>query len=200
MLIDNSDEALMRLFVNATRQADLMGPGLAEAHRNVGRQLAGAVAQKLIIEDVTINHVAGSSIGVQLKPGSEPIIVAVMRAGLFVAEGLWSSLPGSSLVLYSPGASLDSMPIRGRSVIIVDSVINTGRSIREALDAVMPLQPGSIVVAAVVAYRANLEVMVNEFPGVDFHVARISDRSYVGRGSTDTGARLFGTTNWSCEA
>ena len=35
----------MRLFVNATRQADLMGAGLAAAHRNVGRQLAGSVAQ-----------------------------------------------------------------------------------------------------------------------------------------------------------
>lgn len=190
----------MRLFVNTTRQADLIGPGLAEAHRNVGRQLAGTVAQKLILEDVAINHVAGSSIGVRVKSGKEPIIVAVMRAGLFVAEGIWSSLPGSSFVLYSPGTNLDAMPVRGRSVIIVDSVINTGRSIREVLDAVMPLQPGSIVVAAMVAYRGNLEMMVNEFPGVDFHVARISDRSYVGRGSTDTGARLFGTTNWSCEA
>lgn len=190
----------MRLFVNTTRQADLVGPALAEAHRNVGRRLAGTVAQNLLLEDIAINHVTGSSRGVRVKSGNEPIIVAVMRAGLFVAEGIWSSLPGSSFVLYDHGSSLDAMPVRERAVVIVDSVINTGRSIREVLDAVMPLQPGSIAVAAMVAYRGNLEMLVDEFPGVDFHVARISDRSYVGKGSTDTGARLFGTTTWGCEA
>lgn len=200
MLIDHSGDALMRLFVNTTRLADLMGPALAEAHRNVGRQLAGTVARNLLLENVMINHVAGSSIGVQVKSGSEPIIVAVMRAGLFVAEGLWSSLPGSSLVLYDQGKAIDAMPVVGRSVIIVDSVINTGRSIREVLNTVIALKPDSVVVAAVVAYRGNLEMLVDEYPSVNFHIARISDRTYIGKGSTDTGARLFGTTTWGCEA
>lgn len=200
MLIDHSDEALMRLFVNTTRQADLIGPALAEAHRNVGRQLAGTIAQNLLLEDVTINHVAGFSIGVQVKSGSEPIIVAVMRAGLFVAEGIWSTLPGSSFVLYDQGKAIDTMPVVGRSVIIVDSVIDTGRSIREVLNTVMALKPDSVVVAAVVAYRGNLEMLVDDYPGVNFHIARISDRTYIGKGSTDTGARLFGTTTWGCEA
>lgn len=190
----------MRLFVNTTRQADLIGPALAEAHRNVGRQLAGTIAQNLLLEDVTINHVAGFSIGVQVKSGSEPIIVAVMRAGLFVAEGIWSTLPGSSFVLYDQGKAIDTMPVVGRSVIIVDSVIDTGRSIREVLNTVMALKPDSVVVAAVVAYRGNLEMLVDDYPGVNFHIARISDRTYIGKGSTDTGARLFGTTTWGCEA
>lgn len=199
MLIDHSDEPMMRLLINTTRQADLVGPALAEAHRDVGRRLAGSVAQHLTLEDVAIHHVAGASIGVRVKSGSEPIIVAVMRAGLFVAEGIWSSLPGSSFVLHDDRTSLDALPAGGRTVVIVDSVINTGRSIREVLIAVEALQPASIAVAALVAYRTNLEVLVDEFPNVDFHVARISDRSYIGRGSTDTGARLFGTSTWSCE-
>lgn len=199
MLIDHSDEQMMRLLVNATRQAELKGPALAEAHREVGRRLAGSVAQHLILEDVEICHVAGVSTGVRVKVGSEPIIVAVMRAGLFVAEGVWSSLPDSSLVLHSDITSLNISPVGGRSVIIVDSVINTGRSIRDVLSAVEALQPTSIAVVALVAYRTNLEALVDEFPDVYFHVARLSDRSYIGKGSTDTGARLFGTTTWSDE-
>ncbi|MCY1560461.1 uracil phosphoribosyltransferase [compost metagenome] len=102
-------------------------------------------------------------------------------------------------MLHDDRTSLDALPAGGRTVVIVDSVINTGRSIREVLIAVEALQPTSIAVAALVAYRTNLEVLVDEFPNVDFHVARISDRSYIGRGSTDTGARLFGTSTWSCE-
>lgn len=199
MLIDHSDEPMMRLLVNTTRQADLAGPALAEAHRDVGRRLAGSVARHLIIEDVAINHVAGTSTGVRVRAGSEPIVVAVMRAGLFVAEGIWSSLPGSSFVLHSNRTSLDTLPASGRTVVIVDSVINTGRSIREVLKALDPLKPASIVVATLVAYRTTLEKLMEDFADVNFHVARISDRSYVGRGSTDTGARLFGTTTWNCE-
>lgn len=200
MLIDHSDEPIMRLLINKTRQAELAGPALAEAHREVGKRLAGSVAHHLIFEDVAIHHVAGASMGVRLKTGTEPIIVAVMRAGLFVAEGIWSCLPGSSFVLHGDKSSLNALPAVGRTVVIVDSVINTGRTIREVLRTVETLQPASIAVAALVAYRSNLEALVDEFPNVNFHVARLSDRSYVGRGSTDTGARLFGTTAWSCEA
>ncbi|MCV4268049.1 uracil phosphoribosyltransferase [Pseudomonas capsici] len=199
MLIDHSNEQMMRLLVNTTRQAELKGAALAEAHRDVGRRLAGSVARHLILEDVEICHVTGISTGVRVKVGSEPIIVAVMRAGLFLAEGVWSSLSGSSLVLHSDRGSLDASPMEGRTVIVVDSVINTGRSIRDVLGVVEALQPASVAVVALVAYRTSLEVLVNEYPSVYFHIARISDRSYIGRGCTDTGARLFGTTTWSKE-
>ncbi len=199
MLIDYSDEVMMRLLVNKTRQAELTGPSLAEAHREVGKRLAGSVARHYPLEDVLIKHVTGSSTGVKLQAGSEPIIVALMRAGLFVAEGIWTSLPGSALVHYSEGSNLHESPTGGRPVVIVDSVINTGRSIRDVLKAVVNLQPSNLSVAALVAYRPTLEILVGEFPSVDFHIARISDRSYVGQGSTDTGARLFGTTSWACE-
>lgn len=190
----------MRLLVNKTRQAEFAGPSLAEAHRDVGKQLAGSVARQFSLEHVSINHVTGSSAGVQLKSGSEPIIVAVMRAGLFVAEGIWSSFPGSAFVLYSEGLSLNELPARGRPVVIVDSVINTGQSIRDVLNFVAPLQPSKLIVATLVAYGPNLEILADEFPSVNFHIARISDRSYVGQGSTDTGARLFGTTKWNSES
>ena len=182
MLIDYSDEVMMRLLVNKTRQAELTGPSLAEAHREVGKRLAGSVARHYPLEDVLIKHVTGSSTGVKLQ-----------------AEGIWTSLPGSALVHYSEGSNLHESPTGGRPVVIVDSVINTGRSIRDVLKAVVNLQPSNLSVAALVAYRPTLEILVGEFPSVDFHIARISDRSYVGQGSTDTGARLFGTTSWACE-
>lgn len=199
MLIDHSDEPLLRLLVNATRQAQLKGPALAEAHRDVGRQLARSVARHLVLEDFEIQHVTGRSTGVRLKAGAEPVILAVMRAGLFLAEGVWCSLPESSLLLHNDGTDLQGASMHGRPLIIVDSVINTGRSIRDVLSAVSVLQPASIAVVALVAYRANLQVLVDDFPDVFFHVARLSDHSYVGRGTTDTGARLFGTTNWGSE-
>jgi len=200
MLFDHSAEPMMRLLVNSTRQAHVSGPELAEAHRGVGRALTTSIAHHLVLEDVSIDHVAGTSVGVQLKTGSEPIIVALIRGGLFVAEGVWSSLPGSSLVLHAEGANLDNFPVEQRTVIIVDSVINSGHSVRNVLTALGSLRPSSIAVAALVAFKTSLHELVDDFPEVSFHVGRVSDRSYVGIGATDTGARLFGTTTWACEA
>jgi len=34
---------------------------------------------------------------------------------------------------------------------------------------------------------------------VHFVTARLSDRSYVGKATTDTGSRLFGTEQWRLE-
>lgn len=196
MLIDRTNERMMRLLVNATRQASLTGPALAEAHRSVGRALATSIAELVALEDVTIDHVAGTSAGVQVRSGTEPIVVALLRAGLFVAEGVWSSIPGSALVLHGGGSNIVSPPTSGRTIVVVDSVINTGRSIRKVLDVVATFQPSAVAVATLVAFRSGIERLVDDYPRVDFHVARISDRSYVGRGTTDTGSRLFETTSW----
>jgi uracil phosphoribosyltransferase len=199
MLIDHTDNPVMRLIVNTTRQASLSGPALADSHRNVGRALAMSIGQDLKLEEIAIDHVAGVSTGVQIQIGSEPIVVAMMRAGLFVAEGIWTTLPGSSLVLHSSASTLEAIPAFARTVVVVDSVINSGHSIRTVLKTLSGYQPTKIKVAALVAFRENLEILVSEFPSVDFHIARISDRSYVGKGSTDTGSRLFRTTTWGCE-
>jgi len=120
-----------------------------------------------------------------------------MRAGLFVAEGLWSSIPGAALVPWGgEPADLSAVPLEGRPVIVVDSVINTGRSIHKTLDLLEVRRPAWITVAALVANSKGLASCASRWPDVEFAVARVSSRSYVGRGGTDTGARLFGTTSW----
>ncbi len=197
MLIDRTQEPLLQLLVDATRRADCHGPALAEAHRQVGRALAGSVADRLPLEDTAIDHVAGRSVGVAIRSGAEPIIIGMLRSGLFLAEGLWAWLPGSSLILHRTGdGQLDHIPATGRTVVVVDAVINTGKSIRPVLDQLQRAAPEAVVVAALVAHRAGIEALADAYPNTAFVVARVSDRTYVGRGGTDTGARLFGTTRW----
>ncbi len=195
MLHDLTHDPMMRLLVDATRRAECAGPALARAHREVGHALASVVASSLPIEEVEIVHVAGRSMGVQIRPGAEPIVVALMRAGLFVAEGLWERLPGASLVPLANGARLE-LPAAGRTVIIVDAVINTGRSLCAVLDRVQELGAAKALAVALVGYRPSVVELSEKRPEVDFITARLSERSYVGRGSTDTGGRLFGTTTW----
>jgi uracil phosphoribosyltransferase len=190
----------MRLLVDATRRASTHGPDLAHAHREVGKALASSLVQRLPLQELEIEHVAGKSVGVGIRPGSEPIIVALLRSGLFIAEGLWMQIPGSSLVLHRDGDNeLAKIPAEGRTVVVVDAVINTGKSLRPILAGLQRSGAAQVMVVAVVANRPGVEALVAEFGDVEFVVARVSERSYVGRGGTDTGARLFGTTAWASD-
>lgn len=200
MLTHHSEEPLMRLLADQTRRGEVHGPALARAHREIGRLLAADVARFIELESVAIQHPTGAATGVRMVPGSEPILVALMRAGLFLAEGIWEGLGGGSLVPYHAGVSdLSSIPVAGRLVVVIDSVINSGRSIRGVIQALLDRHCRRLVVVTLVGYRPTLEAMSVEFPDLDLIAARLSDHSYVGRSGTDTGSRLFGTETWGLE-
>jgi len=200
MLTDHSEAPLMRLLVDRTRREEVRGPALAQVHREIGRLLASDVARSLPLADVAIQHPTGVATGVRIVPGGEPIVLALMRAGLFLAEGVWEALGAASLVpCAAEAAELERVPATDRVVVVVDSVINTGRSIRRWLDALAERRPRQRVVATLVGYRPTMAGLVADYPDVHFVAARLSDRSYVGKATTDTGSRLFGTEQWRLE-
>jgi uracil phosphoribosyltransferase len=197
MLVDRTHCPVMSLLVDQTRRAQNQGPALANLHRQVGAQLATHVASRAELEPVGIVHPMGESTGVALDPERAPVIVVLMRGGLFVAEGIWECIPGAALVCIREAEELADVrwPHR-RPAVLVDSVLDSGRSMEACLAALLPNKPEWVTVATLVANDEGLSRCVQRWPGVDFVTARVSTRSYVGRGSTDTGARLFGTTRW----
>lgn len=64
------------------------------------------------------------------------------------------------------------------------------------LDRVRGLGAAKTLAVALVGYRPSVVELAAQRSEVDFIGARFSERSYVGRGTTDTGGRLFGTTTW----
>lgn len=200
MIEDLTNDPLIQLLVNKTRLKSTESTLLAQAHRDLGRLLAKPFAQRLALEGYAIEHVTGPEKGVRVARGREPIILALLRAGLFIAEGIRESIPESSLVLVRAGdLDLPSMPAGGRPLLLVDAVINTGKSIRPLIEKSITLGAHSVGVAALVGHRDGVTSLARDFPTVDFIFARVSEHSYLGKGGTDTGARLFGTTNWTTE-
>ena len=63
--------------------------------------------------------------------------------------------------------------------MVVDSVINTGRSIRRWLDVLGERRPRQRVVATLVGYRPTMAGLVADYPDVHFVTARASSRSSV---------------------
>lgn len=192
MLIDRTQEPIFRLTIARSRQSRCSGPELAQVHRKVGWLLARDVARHLPLEEVEIDHVVGRSVDVRIPPSREPVVIAMLRSGLFIAEGIREALHDASLVLTESASTLHASELGERVVVIADAVINTGASIRALLPKVQAKAPEKILVAALVGYRPTVESLAEEYPAVDFLLGRISDRSYVGQGGTDTGTRLFG--------
>lgn len=87
-----------------------------------------------------------------------------------------------------------------RTIILVDSVINTGKSVIEFMRRVRELNETAriVIVGGVVQAKAVSGTEFAQFLTADRNVyvaaLRKSDNKFTGRGGTDTGNRLFNTT------
>lgn len=142
----------------------ISGPELAKAHMELGKLLAEQMP-KFYSEDTTI--------------------VAMMRGGIFFAEGMYFSM-GCKFQTYDPKREEFRRPDT-KNVIIVDSVINTGKTILDILT------PDMYVACCVINEKA-----VPTFEG-QLYAVRVSKNSYVGKevkkqvgnAGPDTTMRLF---------
>ena len=89
------------------------------------------------------------------------------------------------------------------NVILVDSVINSGSSIQAAVKSIRRMAGEvnpELVLAIYVLTGVMQHLAAERLPSdpqllrVRFIALRVSENKYVGKGGTDTGARLFGTT------
>ena len=116
------------------------------------------------------------------------------RGGRFFGDGLYSTFGGT---FYSFNPKIDSIPnIDTPRIVIVDSVINTGKSIVKQIDLLRKSHPNTeIVIATNVIQRKALEL----FKNYKVYAVRISDNFYIGMKQAnqiagtgpDTADRLF---------
>ncbi|KAI5289670.1 hypothetical protein KEM54_003460 [Ascosphaera aggregata] len=206
----------------ATRDCNVYGPALWEAHRKVGRHLAtDTLATVLGLEDYSIPHVQGNQTkGYQLAGQESTLIIGILRAGLPLAEGLFEHLPRSMLYLAHESHEVDFKHLEGKkTVMLVDFVINSGKTIIEFIRRIRSLDASIriVVVAGVVqsdfiarymnvgiapisqeACRDMTPALCQETRRiVDLVTLRVSENKFKGVGGTDTGNRLFNTTRLS---
>lgn len=150
------------------------GSKLADAHFRLGRQL-GEEIHKVI-------------------PNTNTAIIVLERGGRFFGDGLYMGFGG---MFYSYDAKKDKIPnIKNNITIIVDSVINTGKSIFDTIGKLKQINPDiEIFIAANVIQDRALELLQD----YKAFAVRISTNSFVGRRQNmqkdgfgpDTADRLF---------
>ena len=158
-----SDEVIKLISITKS-DSGISGPKLAKAHMELGKILAEQM-DGFIPEDTTI--------------------VAMLRGGIFFAEGMYFSL-GCKFQTYDPKHEEFIRP-NTKNIIVVDSVINTGKTISQILTPDMFVACCVINEKAVSTFEKQLyavRVSKNSFVGTD-----ISKQS--GTVGPDTTMRLF---------
>ena len=195
-----------KLLMTPMRDATRAGPDLRHAHRRVGWYLAIQFLSDAIgLETFGIPHVQGhSTSGYRLSQESQTTIVALMRGGEAMAFGVSDAFPLATFVHASDPADvkLHHLYVQG-AVVLVDSVVNNGKTVVEFVQHIR--SPTSTVRIVVVTGVAQVQSISEGGPihslghesGLSLVALRLSDNKFTGKGTTDTGNRLFNTTHLS---
>lgn len=189
------------LFADRTRRADIDPKALCDAHTGLGAILASEFVERLETEAYDIHHCQGMRSGVRVKEEGRIGICPLLRAGLYLAHGFRDLLRLSPMVMLETErgkgvapSKLDEIRRLGLShVVLIDAVVNTGASIVPIFAQMHEIGVRRVTIIAGVAPFDRATALAREHPSVDFIYARLSHNTYVGKGGTDTGNRLFGT-------
>lgn len=233
-----TDTKAAKLLMTPTRDARVAGPDLREAHRRIGWYLAMHKVSEIIgVEEYQIPHVQGKTdSGYRLLNEKKTCIVALMRGGEPMALGVNDAFPLASLVHAKKPEDLKPEHLKDqKTVLLVDSVINSGKSVVEFLQYLEEIKPGIRIV--IIAGVVQEDTLVSKNPdedhnrgkprgvpslyeqklsaakeketdprsalfgilcrslNIDIVALRSSGNKFTGSGTTDTGNRLFNTTN-----
>ncbi|OJD21179.1 hypothetical protein ACJ73_07481 [Blastomyces percursus] len=182
-----TDRAAAKLLMTPMRHADNAGPSLREAHCRY-----------------PIRHVQGNMVtGYQLLHEGKTLIVALMRGGEPMAFGVNEVFPRAMFLHAKNPNEIKEHHLEGiHNIFLVDSVVNTGRSILEFVDYIRKLNTTTciVVVSGVVQAEAMSvtgplrRVLAND-TNISIVTLRLSENKFTGHGTTDTGHRLFNSTH-----
>ncbi|SMR54829.1 unnamed protein product [Zymoseptoria tritici ST99CH_3D1] len=199
-----TDKPSAQILMTATRDASFAGPALRHAHHQIGRYLAlEYVSEKIGLTSYPIRHVQGNfTTGQRLLDEDKTLIIALMRGGEPMALGVSEAFPLAAFHHSYQPEDVQEKNLKGmRTVVLVDSVINNGKSMAEYINHIRGLDvPVRIVVVAgvvqeqAVQENGGLRKQLERHGRLDLVALRMSSNKYTGKKQTDTGDRLFNTT------
>jgi len=205
-VVHATDRSAAKLLMTPMRNAMVAGPALRKAHGEVGSYLAIEFLTSMVgLEEYTISHVQGHpTSGFRLRHEQQTTIVALMRGGEPMALSINNVFQRAMFVHATQPSDIKPHHLhKQRNVLLVDSVVNSGKSVAEFIQHVRSLDTTVriIVIAGVVQAQSLSEGVFSQALERDMNLSlvalRLSNNQFTGKGTTDTGNRLFNTTHVS---
>lgn len=204
-VFDAGNRAAAKLLATPMRNSAVAGPVLREAHQRVGHYLAiEFVANAIGVEECQIPHVLGHhTSGSRLLYEQQTTIIALMRGGEPMASGVNNAFPLAMFLHAHQPEDVEHHYLQGqRQVVLVDSVVNTGKTIVEFVRVIRQHDVNihiyivaGVVQAECVSPDSPVNTALTGFQNVRLVTLRLSNTKFTGSRSTDTGNRLFNTTH-----
>lgn len=199
-----TDTNANKLLQTPMRDSNISGPVLRQAHYRTANYLTLSILSEVIgVESFSVDHVQGTKAeGWRIRDEGKTTIVALMRGGEPMAFGISDAMPSAMFVHAREAEELKDHHLAGqKTVILVDSVINAGKSASEFIQHIRETFAGiRIVVVAGVANaqcvrKGDFAEMMRSDLDLYLVTLRFSENSYTGTKGVDTGNRLFNTTH-----
>ncbi|MEM7735636.1 MAG: uracil phosphoribosyltransferase [Deinococcota bacterium] len=145
---------------------------------------------------------------VQRLSGKKLALVAVLRAGLVMVDGILNLMPTARvghIGLYRDPDTLNPVEyykklppdIAERQVFLLDPMLATGGSSNASIDILKELGASSIKLLCIIAAPEGINAVHSQHPDVDIIVAakdeKLNDHGYIVPGLGDAGDRIYGT-------
>lgn len=171
----------------------------------IGEYLALEVLEEFETEEIDIQTVTGSTAKYQLLKET-PVLVTILRASLPLNNGILKVFPDAEVGFLAMSRNEKTLKalteyvafpdIKGRDVIISDTMLATGGSLLDAIEFVEKQEPRRIFIIAALASKPGIERIVRERPTIKIIAAAIdealNERGFIIPGLGAAGDRSFG--------
>ena len=169
--------------------------------------MAYEVTRDLPTEDIEIETPIAKTVGKKIA-GKKLAVVPILRAGLGMMDGIRKLVPVAKVgfiglyrdpVTHEPVEYYCKLPedVDKRIVIVVDPMLATGGSARDAITMLKKRGCNNIRLMCLVGVPEGVEVIEKNHPDVDIYLAaldeKLNENKYIVPGLGDAGDRIFGT-------
>lgn len=205
------DHPLVAHKLTVLRDKNTPSPVFRQLTEELVTLLAYEATRNVRVEPVRIETPVTSTVGTGLvKP--TPLVVPILRAGLGMLEGMTRLVPTAEVGFLGMARNEETLEaityaerlpddLTGRQVFVLDPMLATGGTLREAIKFLFKRGAADITCICLLAAPEGLEVLQQELADANVTIVlasideRLDEKSYIVPGLGDAGDRLYGVVD-----
>ncbi|WAP51715.1 uracil phosphoribosyltransferase [Arthrobacter sp. ATA002] len=205
------DHPLVAHKLTVLRDKNTPSPVFRQLTEELVTLLAYEATRNVRVEPVQIETPVTSAVGTGLvKP--TPLVVPILRAGLGMLEGMTRLVPTAEVGFLGMARNEETLEaityaerlpddLTGRQVFVLDPMLATGGTLREAIKFLFKRGAADITCICLLAAPEGLEILEQELADANVTIVlasideRLDEKSYIVPGLGDAGDRLYGVVD-----
>lgn len=176
-----------------------------ETLEKIGEFLGFQIMERLEKEEVEIETLTRYTVSHPVLTET-PVLITILRAGLPLNQGIQKVFPNAEVGFLAmsrneetllPRTGYIAIPnLKGKTVILSDTMLATGGSIHDALQIIEQYEPKRVFIVSAIAAEPGKMRILEQWPHVEIFTAavdpQLNDKGYIIPGLGDAGDRLYG--------